>query len=314
LIRVEGLWAGYRTGFRRAWRDVLRGVGFHVPRGAVAGYLGVNGAGKTTTIKVLVGINPPARGTVEIDGAPAGSSAARARVGFLPESPTFYDSLSGRELLLHLGRLSGKGRAALAARIDPLLDQVGLARAAADQPLRSYSKGMRQRLGLAQALVHEPDLLVLDEPLDGLDAMGRLQLRELIAAQGRAGKTVLFSTHVLADVEAICDHLVVLDAGVIAYQGPPTGLVAGTGLSVELELGGLEGEDALAAVAEAAGAALERRGGGRVALRCPGLEQANRAADAARARGGQVLLLSPHRPGLEELFLARFRAAAGAGA
>ena len=311
MIRVEGLWAGYRTGFRRTWRDVLRGVSFHVPRGAVAGYLGVNGAGKTTTLKVLVGVNRPQRGTVAIGGDPAGSFAAQARIGFLPEAPNFYDSLSGRELLAHLGRLSGLDRAALAGRVGALLEQVGLPAAAADQPLRGYSKGMRQRLGLAQALVHEPELVVLDEPLDGLDPMGRLQLRELIAAQGRAGRTVFFSTHVLADVEAICDHLVVLDGGAVAYQGPPAGLVAGADPSVDLELQGLADPETLAAVAEAAGASAEPRGEGRVALRCPGLEAANKAVDAARAHGGRVVLLSPHRPGLEELFLTRFKGQVG---
>lgn len=311
MIEVEGLWAGYRSGFRRTWRDVLRGVSFQVPRGAVAGYLGVNGAGKTTTLKTLVGINRVQRGAVRIGGDPAGSRAAQARIGFLPESPNFYDSLSGRELLEHLGGLSGLSRAELSGRIGPLLERVGLPAEAAERPLRGYSKGMRQRLGLAQALVHEPELVLLDEPLDGLDPMGRLQLRELIAEQGRAGRTVFFSTHVLADVEAICDHLVVLDGGNVAYQGPPGQLVAEADARVDVELGGLSGAETLAALAEAAGAPAEPRGEGRLALRCPNQQAADRLVDVARARGGRVLLLAPHRPGLEELFLTRFRGQVG---
>ena len=311
MIRVEGLRAGYRAGFRRAWREVLRGVSFQVPRGAVAGYLGVNGAGKTTTLKVLAGVNPLSGGAAAIGGDPCGTRAAQARLGFLPEAPYFYEGMSGRELLRLLGRLSGLARAALEKRSDELLEQVGLERGARDQPVRTYSKGMRQRLGLAQALIHDPELLLLDEPLDGLDPVGRLELRELIARQGRAGKTVFFSTHVLADVEAICDHLVVLDGGAAAWEGPPSGLVAGSSAAVDLELCGLAAE-ALEALAAAAGARPEPRGQGRWQLTCSDPEAANRALDAVRAAGGRVLSLTPQRAGLEELFLTRFRAKAGA--
>lgn len=312
MIRVQGLVAGYRSGFTRVWRDVLRGVSFHVPRGAVAGYLGVNGAGKTTTIKVLVGINPLRGGTVEIGGSPAGSREAQARLGYFPEAPWFYEGLSARELLGFYARLSGVARERRAARSAEVLEMVGLAEAA-DQAVRGFSKGMRQRLGLAQALVHEPELLVLDEPLDGLDPMGRLQLRELIAREGRAGRTVFFSSHVLGDVEAICDHLVVLDGGTTAYEGSPRDLVGGAEAGVDLEAAGLSSEG-LAAVGAAAGATPEPRGEGRWALHCADQPAADRALDAVRTAGGKVVLLAPRRPSLEELFLRRFQGKKGAGA
>ena len=298
MIRVADLRAGYRTGFRRAWRDVLRGVSFEVPEGSITGYLGVNGAGKTTTIKVLVGINPPAGGSVTIGGHPAGSHAAQSLLGYFPEAPFFYDGLTARELLAFYSRLSGTPPQPPEA----LLELVGLDHAV-DLPVRGYSKGMRQRLGLAQALVHDPKLLVLDEPLDGLDPMGRLQLRELIADQARQGRTVFFSSHVLTDVEAVCDRLVVLDGGTVAYDGPARELTAGADPQVELhaELG-----DPALAAAWVPGVTPEARGDGTHVALCPTQAVADAAVRAALESGGRVLALRPRRPNLEEYFLQRF--------
>ncbi|RMG12540.1 MAG: ABC transporter ATP-binding protein [Planctomycetota bacterium] len=304
MIRVQDLRAGYRTGFRRRWREVIRGISFQVERGSVTGYLGINGAGKSTTIKVLVGVNPPAAGEVRIDGHPAGSRPAQQRLGYFPESPAFTPGLTARELLDFYGRLAGMERAARATRGDALLEEVGLAHAR-DLAVREFSKGMRQRMGLAQALLHDPPLLVLDEPLDGLDPMGRLQLREIIARQGERGTTVFFSSHVLSDVEAVCDHLVVLNGGEIAYAGPASGLRRDADDRYLLRLSAL-GDEGLDALRKATGREVHRRADGLIELSGLDGEAAARALDAARAAGGRILELVSQRPSLEETFLALY--------
>lgn len=314
MIRVTDLRAGYPTGFRRVWREVLSGLSFEVPRGTITGYLGVNGAGKTTTIKVLVGINRPSGGEAAIGGHPTGSPEAQRLLGYFPEAPFFYDGLSGRELLDFYGRLAGMERSARSARAEALLEEVGLGEAK-EVPVKSYSKGMRQRLGLAQALVADPELLILDEPLDGLDPMGRLHLRGLIERQRELGKTVFFSSHVLSDVEAVSDHLVVLDGGQVAYAGTTDGISSGEErVDVLVEAP----ESAREALAEAAGVALETRaavgaGVGRYAALCESQAQGEALVRAALAQEGKLLEFSRRRPNLEEAFLERFGARTAAG-
>lgn len=312
MILAEELRAGYRSGFGRRWRDVLKGVGFEVPAGSVTGYLGVNGAGKTTTIKVLVGINPPAGGRVAIDGHPAGSSSAQRLLGYFPEAPAFHEGLSTREHMDYYARLSGVDAAARSRRTEELLGDVGLADAA-DAPVAGFSKGMRQRLGLAQALVHDPRLLILDEPLDGLDPMGRLHLRELIAREAEGGRTVFFSSHVLSDVEAVCDRLILLDGGHIAFDGPTEELTASADPAVDLAFADVGPEDR-ERVAAAAGAALREEEAGRLRIACPDGDAAQRAVDAVRAAGGRILALEPRRRSLEAYFLERFGGGSGSGA
>jgi len=301
MIRVESLRAGYRAGFRRAWREVLKGVSFHVPKGSITGYLGVNGAGKTTTIKVLVGINSAAEGKVEIGGYPAGSVRAQLTLGYFPEAPFFYDSLNGLEVLDFYGRLSGLDRATRKQRSGELLEEVGLSDGTL--PVRGYSKGMRQRLGLAQALIHHPEVLLLDEPLDGLDPMGRLHLRELIARQRDAGRTVFFSSHVLSDVEAVSDHLVVLDGGKIAYDGATEEIASSSGMESLVHLRfELKGE--LGSVLQAHDP--KALGGDRYQTTLPDQASADLALKAIVEAEGRVLELHTRQPTLEETFLARF--------
>lgn len=307
MIQVKDLRAGYPTGFRRVWKEVLSGLSFDVPAGTITGYLGVNGAGKTTTIKVLVGINRPSGGEAAIGGHPCGTPDAQRLLGYFPEAPFFYDGLNGRELLDFYGRLAGMERDARRARAEALLEEVGLGEAK-EVPVKGYSKGMRQRLGLAQALVADPQLLVLDEPLDGLDPMGRLHLRNLIERQREAGKTVFFSSHVLSDVEAVSDHLVVIDGGKVAYSGTTEG-IAGDEQRVDVVVEAPE--SARAALSEAAGVPLEIRsplgaGLGRYAALCESQAQADALVGAALAQEGRVLEFSRRRPNLEEVFLARF--------
>lgn len=307
MIRVENLRAGYPTGFRRIWREILSGVSFEVPQGSITGYLGVNGAGKTTTIKVLVGINSPSGGTATIGGHATGTPEAQRLLGYFPEAPFFYDSLNGVELLDFYGRLAGMDRHARKDRADILLDEVGLGHAK-ELPVKGYSKGMRQRLGLAQALIADPQVLILDEPLDGLDPMGRLHLRTLIERQREAGRTVFFSSHVLSDVEAVSDHLVVLDGGGVAYSGTTDG-ISGAEEHVEVEV---EAPAELReALREAADVELEQKsaiaeGNCRFAALCLDRASADRFVRTALGAQGSLVAYSRRKQNLEEAFLARF--------
>lgn len=218
MIIAEGLHLSYRTGFFRTKVPVLKGITFQVESGGIIGYLGINGAGKTTTMKLLVGINRCHSGTISIEGHSPATVEGRRLIGYLPENPYFYEYLTPREALEFYARLYDMGRQERLRRADQLLERVALADAA-NRPVRGFSKGMRQRLGLAQALIHEPKYLLLDEPLTGLDPMGRWLLRDIIVEEREQGRTVFFSSHVLSDVEAIADHLCILNAGRIHFSG-----------------------------------------------------------------------------------------------
>ena len=285
-----------------------------MPKGSITGYLGVNGAGKTTTIKVLVGINRPSGGGATIGGHAAGTPAAQRLLGYFPEAPFFYDSLSGRELLAFYGRLAGMERDERRSRAELLLDEVGLG-GAKETPVKGYSKGMRQRLGLAQALIADPQVLILDEPLDGLDPMGRLHLRGLIERQREAGRTVFFSSHVLSDVETVSDHLVILDGGGVAYSGTTDGL---SGLEERVEVVIEAPVELLEALKEAAGGVeLEQKsapsaGRCRYEALCSGPANAERMVRVALAGEGKLIAYSQRRANLEEAFLARFGSAPAA--
>ncbi len=219
VIAVEELRKTFAFGFFRRKVQAVRGISFSVERGEIFGFLGPNGAGKTTTIKMLMGLIFPTGGKLNLLGRPVPDVGAKRRLGFLPESPYFYDYLSGRELLDLAGRLFDLQSVERRRRAEALLARVGLADAAA-LPLRKYSKGMLQRLGLAQALVNDPELVVLDEPMSGLDPIGRKEIRDLIAQLRSDGKTVFFSTHILSDVEMLCDRCAILVRGQLRDVGP----------------------------------------------------------------------------------------------
>ncbi len=223
-IRIRSLKKTFHAGFLRKKMQALRGLDLDVPQGCIFGFLGPNGAGKTTTIKILVGLLRPDEGEAALFGEPVSRVSSRRRISYLPELPDFYEYLNPVELLVHCGRLSGLDRKRTLERIPALLARVGLDPADRRQ-VRKYSKGMLQRLGLAQAMLPDPDLLILDEPLTGLDPLGRRFFKDLILDLGRQGKTVFFSSHVLADAQAICHSVAFVQKGKIITQGSLSALL-----------------------------------------------------------------------------------------
>jgi ABC-2 type transport system ATP-binding protein len=218
-IRTEELTKDYAVGFWRPRpRRALDRLTLDVERGEVFGFLGPNGAGKTTTLKLLMRLIFPTAGRAAILGRPVGDVDVRRRIGFLPENPYFYDHLTAEELLTYFAALFGLRGADRHARVSRLLDQVGIG-AERRLQLRKFSKGMLQRVGLAQALVNDPDVVVLDEPMSGLDPLGRRQVRSLILELRDRGCTVFFSSHILADAEALCSRVAILASGRLVAAG-----------------------------------------------------------------------------------------------
>ena len=219
-IRIDALTKDYWVGFwrKRPYR-ALDQLSLDVQPGEVFGFLGPNGAGKTTTLKLLLQLIFPSSGHAEILGRPLGDVRARQRIGYLPENPSFYDYLTAEELLVYFGRLFGYSGADARQRAARLLDRVGIGAERRSQQLRKYSKGMIQRVGIAQALLNDPEVIFLDEPMSGLDPIGRREVRSLIIQLREQGRTVFFSSHILADAEALCSRVAVVAGGRLAGIG-----------------------------------------------------------------------------------------------
>ncbi len=218
IIKTENLTKVFKAGFRGKNVAALKGLNLEVNEGEIFGFLGPNGAGKTTTIKMLMGLIYPTAGKAWILDKEVGDVEIKNRIGFLPEQPYFYDYLTSREFLLFYGQLFGFAGDELRARMNNLLSLVGL-EDASDLQLRKFSKGMLQRIGIAQALINQPDLIVLDEPMSGLDPIGRKEIRDIILRLKEDGKTVFFSTHIIPDVEMICDRVGILMKGELINVG-----------------------------------------------------------------------------------------------
>ncbi len=293
---TRGLTKSYRVGhIRQSLRPALVDLDLEVRRGEVLGYVGPNGSGKTTTLKLLTGLLRPDAGEVRVFGMPLESRAWRHRVGYLPEHPYLYDYLTPAEYLDYAGRLFGVSAAARREKRRELLALVGL-ELSADLPMRRFSKGMLQRVGLAQALVNDPELLLLDEPMSGLDPLGRRLVRNLILELRRAGKTVLFSTHILSDAETLCDRVAVLRAGRLVRVGA---------LGEMLHAGAAKMEVLVAVPAAGLreiGGEIRREGlGDRARLEFEEKDLA-RVIAAIDSAGGRVLSVQPLRESLEEYF------------
>jgi ABC-2 type transport system ATP-binding protein len=299
ILRTEGLGKTFEVGLRRKRVHAVADLTLSVNEGEIFGFVGPNGAGKTTTIKMLMGLIFPTSGRAFLFDAPIPSRAAKARLGYLPEHPAWYDFLTGAEAMRFFARLSGVSSAERERRCEDLLGLVGLSDAA-DRQIRKYSKGMQQRLGIAQALVADPAFVVLDEPMSGLDPIGRKEVRDVILELRRRGKTVFFSTHILPDVEALCDRVGVILDGRLRDVGRIGDLLSPRVRSVELTVE--IRPDGLGALSRGRLLAEE---GDRVTLSFDEEGAADAAARAVLEAGGRILGLVRHRETLEDFFVRR---------
>jgi ABC-2 type transport system ATP-binding protein len=306
-IEVADLRKRYREGLLGGRTfDALKGVSFQVRPGEIFGLLGPNGAGKTTIIKILLGIIHKSGGRAELLGQPAGHRASRLRVGYLPEQlriPTHHNAYTALD---YYGRLSGMTSREVRDRRGELLAEVGLPANRHRDRVRKYSKGMLQRLGLAQALLHDPELVVLDEPTDGLDPVGRRQIRDLLGRLRDAGKTVFLNSHLLQEVQMICDRVAILDRGVLRGIGTPDELAQSRqpGLRVRLMLAAEQ--SVLATALANFTAALQPCGGGvfETEIELPDQPAVDACVDRLRQQGISIVGLSRQRATLEDTFLA----------
>jgi ABC-2 type transport system ATP-binding protein len=307
-IALENIRHDYKP--RHFWqrtRTALAGLDLTVEPGQTFGYLGANGAGKTTTIKILAGLQRPSSGRASLFDVSVESPESRRRLGFMPENPYFYEYLTARETLSFYAALCGLSRRDRTARGNELLEFVGPADAA-DVRVGDFSKGMRQRLGIAQAIVHRPPLIILDEPMSGLDPSGRRQVREAMLELRRAGSTLFFSSHILSDVEMICDRVALLDRGRLLAVGSVPELVERRVRAVE---GGAENRPAELAARLSERASSTLREGAETVFTFPDWAAADAAVDKVRNAGGaaHLSLVRPVHESLEDYFMRKTGAA-----
>lgn len=300
ILKTEGLRKIFKVGFWGREVTALEGLDLEVHQGEVFGFLGPNGAGKTTTIKMLMGLIYPSSGQAWIFGRPIGDQESKARLGFLPESPYFYDYLTGLEFLQFYGHLFGLRGATLTKRIDELLELVGMSHARHLQ-LRKFSKGMLQRVGIAQALINDPELVVLDEPMSGLDPVGRKEIRDLILRLKESGKTIFFSSHILHDAELLCDRVAIILKGRQVACGRVNELIdEGATHSVEVVVDGL-GPEGVARLRQLADRIIIQ--GTQVLAVLPSHQQVSTVLEIIRGSRATLVSLTPQKGSLEDLFI-----------
>ena len=298
-IRTESLTKIYRSNIARRAVPSLDSLTLAIEENEVFGFLGRNGAGKTTTIKILCSLLRPTSGEAFLRGEPARSRAARRHIGYLPENPYFYEYLNPRETLDFYGKLHGLSPRQRAGEWTKLAELLNLGDIAT-QRVRGFSKGMRQRLGFAVAMVGDPDILILDEPMSGLDPLGRRHIRELILRLRDQNKTLFFSSHVLGDVEQICDRVGIVVQGKLRAKGPISELLTGHVRRVEILAAGLDGA-AAAKLAPMAASVRESAEGRHFAV--DDLDRANALAEAVLAHKGTLLEFTPIKDSLEDYFM-----------
>jgi ABC-2 type transport system ATP-binding protein len=295
-IEIENLRKSYAVGFwRRKEKIGLHGLSLTVNEGEVFGCLGPNGAGKSTTLKLLMGLTFPTSGAARILGRDVNDPTIKAQIGFLPEQPYFYDYLTATELLDYYAELSGVTAVVRKQRVPEMLERVGLASAAKTQ-LRKFSKGMLQRVGIAQAIVHDPKIVFLDEPMSGLDPIGRHEVRDLIASLHDEGKTVFFSTHILSDAEALCDRVAVLHEGQLRGVCVVADLVAQQRGKVEITW------EAATEIAALQNAERYHRAGHTTRAVFPE-QRVYEVVETLRTAGARLIAVEPLHGSLEEYFL-----------
>ena len=294
VIELRQLHKAFRGHLGIGRTVAVDGLDLTVKPGEIFGLLGPNGAGKTTTLKMMLGLLRPDAGSVGLFGLSPHDVAARKRLGFLPENPYFYDYLTATEFLDFYGRLQGLEASERKRRIESALSRVGLS-GRGGTALRKFSKGMIQRLGLAQAIQHDPDLVILDEPMSGLDPIGRREVRDLILAQRAAGRTIFFSSHILQDAEMLCDRVAIVFKGKLRAVGRLDDLVARDAKWIEVSVRGqlppgLSGE-------------VTKAPDGTTLVRVDGVPSLAKLLAAVPAAGGEVVSVWPRRESLEDLFL-----------
>ena len=305
-IRTDGLTKHYTRGF---WRPrpyaALEDLSLQVDQGEVFGFLGPNGAGKTTTLKLLMQLIYPTSGRAELLGRPVGEVSVRRRIGYLPENPYFYDNLTAEELLVYFARVFGYPPAEGRRRASRLLDEVGIGAERRFQ-LRKFSKGMVQRVGIAQALINEPEVVFLDEPMSGLDPLGRRDVRELILRLRDRGCAVFFSSHVLSDAEALCSRVAVLVKGRLMASGRIVDLLGERARAWELVVSGV-GQEVIDRVMPRLTKATPL-GEARFSLELPATMAPEQMVADLVAAGARIVSLNPHRETLEDFFVQQVKA------
>src|SRR5580658_7365380 len=291
VLQIEQLAKVFRKPFSGKRVVAVNQIDLTVQRGQIFGFLGPNGAGKTTTIKILTGLIFPTSGKAAIFDRPIPSPDAMANVGFLPENPYVYPYLTPREFVSMCGRLSGVRGRSLAARVEGVIERVGMGYAI-DRAVRTLSKGMLQRVGLAAALVHEPELLILDEPMSGLDPVGRKEVRDLIVEERKAGRTVFFSSHILSDVELLCDRVCILRKGEVVVSGMLRELLAEGKRRSEITVAGAP-EATREALSQMASAAHEV--GDRLVMEVEGDAAVRAVVERALESGARLESVTPKR-------------------
>jgi ABC-2 type transport system ATP-binding protein len=300
-IETVDLTTDYPVGFwRKRPRRALDRLSLQVEQGEVFGFLGPNGAGKTTTLKLLMQLVFPTSGRAQLLGRPLGDPSAKRRLGYLPEQPYFYDYLTAEELMTYFGGLLGLGPSDRRTRVSALLDEVGIG-AERRLQLRKFSKGMLQRVGIAQALLNEPELVILDEPMSGLDPLGRRDVRALILRLRDRGCTVFFSSHVLSDAETLCSRVAILARGCLVASGRLSDMVAFQVRGWELVVA--DAPDALVAALGARATRAIPIGEGRFSLELPLDTPPERMVAVLTAAGARLVSLNPIRDTLEEFFI-----------
>jgi ABC-2 type transport system ATP-binding protein len=306
-IEIDNLTKDYEVGFWRKRRvRALEGLSLAVEEGEIFGFLGANGAGKSTTMKLLMRLIYPTAGHARINGRDIEDISMHASIGYLPEHPYFYDYLTARELLEYCAELFGYTRRDCRARAAAMLSAVRLEEKSWDKQLRKFSKGMLQRVGLAQALVNDPSIVFLDEPMSGLDPIGRREVRDLIASLRTRGTTVFFCSHILADIEVLCDRAAILQRGRLAHIGPLADLrgAAGDTRAMEIVCAGADLAALKTGAEKLAGARLTPTPGG-ARLEVASERDVDAALHAVRASGATLVSVQPVGNPLEELFAAK---------
>ncbi|MBX7170761.1 MAG: ABC transporter ATP-binding protein [Pyrinomonadaceae bacterium] len=305
IIEIENLTKDYEIGF---WKKkkvrALDNLTLNVEGGQIFGFLGGNGAGKTTTIKILMSLIFPSAGNARILGYDISDVKMRQRIGYCPENPYFYDYLTARELMMYFGELFGLDKAKSKQKTEELLTKVGLEEASWNKQLRKFSKGMLQRTGLAQSLINDPEIVFLDEPMSGLDPIGRREIRELIADLRKNGTTIFMSTHILSDIEALCDNVAILRKGKLAAAGKLDDLLTSQGenQSFEINVKGVSAENLQNAVSKIAGSSLTAKPSG-ATIQIIDENDVDKVLQTVKKAGGKLVSIQPVKQSLEELFV-----------